>query len=269
MAYRSASWSVARHYGLDRGSASRTGAIAPGYRADLVLLDDVKTCAIADVFVAGKPHAEIAVSTAAAAEILPSEGASIRAAEISAADLEGPVGQRARDRRHAGKDHHHPHGRGPRRRRRGRLSVLERHGHGSRPANGYVRGFGAKLDGAIGSSVGHDSHNLITMGSRAEDMAVALRALSEMGGGFCVVKRGALLASLALPIAGLMSRKTPAELSKALRELKSASRAIGCELPEPFLQLAFLSLPVIPSLKLTDKGLVDVDRFELIGVRAS
>ena len=100
-------------------------------------------------------------------------------------------------------------------------------------------------------------------------MRAALAALAEVGGGFCVVRGGNVLARLALPLGGLMSLEQPETIAKALEELHAASKAIGCILPEPFLQLAFLSLPVIPSLKLTDKGLMDVDKFELIDVRAA
>jgi adenine deaminase len=149
-----------------------------------------------------------------------------------------------------------------------RLSVLERYGKGSKPANGYVAGFGA-LQGAIASSVGHDSHNLIAVGGNTRDMRIAMQALIECGGGFCVVKDGKVAERLALPIGGLMSDLEPAQLKDALMHLKVASRAIGCQVHEPFLQLAFLSLPVIPSLKLTDQGLVDVDLFKIIDVRAS
>jgi adenine deaminase len=149
-----------------------------------------------------------------------------------------------------------------------RLTVLERHGHGGKPANGYVTGFG-DLDGAIGSSVGHDSHNLCVVGREPSDMRAALAALAASGGGFCVVRQGVVIAHLPLPIGGLMSPEAPSVIADALRELHAASKAIGCILPEPFLQLAFLSLPVIPSLKLTDRGLMDVDAFRLIDVRAA
>ena len=149
-----------------------------------------------------------------------------------------------------------------------RLSVLERYGRGSRPANAYVQGFG-KLSGAIASSVGHDSHNLIVVGSNPRDMKTALASLIECGGGFSVVKDGAVAERLPLPFGGLMSGAGAKAIERSLRKLHRASASIGCELPEPFLQLAFLSLPVIPSLKLTDKGLVDVDRFQIIDVRAS
>ena len=126
-----------------------------------------------------------------------------------------------------------------------------------------------KFKGAIASSVGHDSHNLIVVGSHTKAMQVALAALIENGGGFCVVNNDEVASLLALPFGGLMSMESPRSIEKSLKELRAASRAIGCELSEPFLQLAFLSLPVIPSLKLTDRGLVDVDAFKVIDVRAA
>ena len=148
------------------------------------------------------------------------------------------------------------------------ISVLERYGHGGKPANAYATGFG-KLTGAIASSVGHDSHNLIVVGGNLRDMRAALAVLAEMGGGFAVVKDGAVVARLPLAFGGLMSTRGPDAVVKGLIELRAESASIGCQLKEPFLQLAFLSLPVIPSLKLTDKGLMDVDKFELISVRAA
>jgi adenine deaminase len=150
-----------------------------------------------------------------------------------------------------------------------KLSVLERYGKGSRPANAYVEGFGESFEGAIASSVGHDSHNLIAAGSNSTDMKVALAALAEVGGGFCVARDGKVLSRVALPFGGLMSQQSPQELTAGIRSLKKASLDVGCVLHEPFLQLAFLSLPVIPALKLTDKGLVDVNAFQLIDVRAT
>jgi adenine deaminase len=150
-----------------------------------------------------------------------------------------------------------------------KLTVLERHGKGLKPSNAYVSGFGSGLKGAIASSVGHDSHNLIVAGSSNSDMQIALARLIECGGGFCVVQNGKVIADLPLPIGGLMSTMPAMEMVDRLRKLREASRTIGCELSEPFLQLAFLSLPVIPSLKLTDQGLVDVEKFSFIDVRAS
>jgi adenine deaminase len=263
-AFRAASWSVARHYGLDLGW-NRVGALAPGYLADLIVLDDLATCALGRVFKGGVPVDEIELARSVAQKALNSIRCSIPAAE----DLVGPSGQVHVIGAEHGKiittrtvEAHDAPG-------VARLSVLERHGRGFKPANGYVRGFGAGLRGAIASSVGHDSHNLIAVGDRPSDLAAAMASLAECGGGFSVVRDGKVLARLELPMGGLMSESDPQTLKEKLVALKEASRSIGCELPEPFLQLAFLSLPVIPSLKLTDQGLVDVDQFKIIDVRAS
>ncbi len=267
VAYRAASWTVARHYGLDRSTARalRRGAIAPGWAADLVLLDDAVHCAVAGVWKDGVPVQELAVPTLAP----PPLANTVRAALPEARALEGPSGLVHVIGVQPGKiitehlvlQHDAPGV--------ARLAVLERHGRGSPPACGYVRGFGERLRGAIASSVGHDSHNLAVVGSDAADMRAALAHLARTGGGFCVVQGGRVLADLPLPIAGLMTTATPAEVTTALERLHAASAAAGCALQDPFLQLAFLSLPVIPSLKLTDKGLVDVERFQVIPVKAA
>lgn len=263
VAYRAASWSVARHYGL-----RRRGAVAPGYVADLVLLDDVQTCAVSDVIVGGVPLGDIEFEGAPQVDDALARD-TVRAHVPAVGDLEGPSGRvhvigvrSGRILTERGVEDHDARG-------VARLSVLERYGHGSKPANGYVRGFGRDLRGAIASSVGHDSHNLIVVGSNAADMRAALAALIESGGGFVVVGEQRVRAHLPLPIGGLMSREEPKVVARALEELHAASKSIGCELDEPFLQLAFLSLPVIPSLKLTDRGLMDVDAFQLIDVRAA
>ena len=260
VAYRSASWSVARHYGL-----RQKGAVAPGYDADLVILADERSVAIEKVLRAGVFVDEIAKA------IIPTGNVrnTVRAQTPELADLRGPSGSvhvigvrhgRILTDRHV-MNHDDP--------RVARLTVLERYGNGSKPANGYVTGFGEHFDGAIASSVGHDSHNLIAVGKNERDMQAAIASLIECGGGFSVVRDGAVQARLPLPFGGLMSERDAEGLTKDLRVLHAASQATGCELPEPFLQLAFLSLPVIPSLKLTDKGLVDVDLFQVIDVRAS
>jgi adenine deaminase len=264
IAFRAASWSVARHYALDRGP-DRTGAISPGYRADFVLLDDRNTVAIRQAFRAGIPAGEIAYASEAFGE----NRNSVRSGEVLAAELAGPEGNvHVIEVEHGkiltGRSVKASSARGV-----AHLAVKERYGKNLAPATGYVSGFGENFTGAIASSVGHDSHNLIAVGAKTSDMAVAMNALRASGGGFCVVKDGAVLAELALPLGGLMTTAPAAEIRAKLSKLKAASRSVGCELPEPFLQLAFLSLPVIPSLKLTDRGLVDVDRFEIIGVRAS
>ena len=256
VAYRAASWSVARHYGI-----KRLGAIAPGYRADLVLLDDARKCAVAQVWKSGIAVEELEAGAAAARTFQNT----VRASAPSEEELMGPEGRVHVIGVEEGKIlTHHLTGNssdpGV-----SRLTVLERYGKGGKPANGYAHGFG-KLKGAIASSVGHDSHNLIVVGTDPRDMRAALASLIECGGGFSVVKDGAVQARLPLPFGGLMTNSGAKEISGSLTKLRKASRAIGCELAEPFLQLAFLSLPVIPSLKLTDKGLVDVNKFQIIGV---
>jgi adenine deaminase len=144
-----------------------------------------------------------------------------------------------------------------------KLCVLERHGRAGTIGRGFVKGFGA-LSGALASSIGHDSHNLIVVGDNDGDMARAINRLIELQGGCVAVAGDEVRAELALPIAGLMSDRPFEEVAAGLRKLRRAARAMGCAMAEPFLQLAFLALPVIPHLKLTDLGLVDVDRFELI-----
>ena len=260
VAYRAASWTVARHYGFrDRG------AIAPGYQADLVMLSDFIGCEIAEVLSQGRLVSELEFSSSAPTSF----ENTVLMQTPEAKDLEGPSGQVHVIVVEAGKiitgrkvDAHNAPG-------VARLSVVERYGKGSPPANGYVSGFGESFEGAIASSVGHDSHNLIVVGQEARDMKVALQCIKEMGGGFCVVHHEKVLASLPLPFGGLMTSESPESVVSSLRNLHEASHSIGCQVPEPFLQLAFLSLPVIPSLKLTDQGLVDVDKFSFINVSAA
>lgn len=148
-----------------------------------------------------------------------------------------------------------------------KMVVIERHGRGGTIGKGFVRGFGI-ASGAFASTVAHDSHNLICAGMSDSDMLIAARALAECGGGWVVVQNGKVLARLALPVAGLMSDKSAQEITPQLDELHRAARSIGCKLSSPFMALSFLALPVIPSLKLTDLGLVDVDAFAQIPLEA-
>jgi adenine deaminase len=141
--------------------------------------------------------------------------------------------------------------------------VIARHGRNRNIGRGFTRGFGLKC-GAIASSVGHDSHNICVIGADDADMAAAVNRVIALQGGFVVMAGGAVRAELALPIAGLMSDRPFEEVRDALHPLREAARRLGVTLPEPFLQVAFLPLPVIPHLKITDRGLVDVDRFEVV-----
>ena len=144
-----------------------------------------------------------------------------------------------------------------------RIAVIERHGKNGNIATGFVRGFRLKA-GAIASTVCHDHHNIACVGASYADMALAANRLSAIEGGFVVVRDGQVLAELALPVAGLMSLEPFEVVRDRLVDLREAARGLGVVLDEPFLQLAFLALPVIPALKITDRGLVDVTRFELI-----
>jgi adenine deaminase len=144
-----------------------------------------------------------------------------------------------------------------------KVTVIERHGRNGNIGRGFVKGFGLKR-GAIASSVGHDSHNITVIGATDEDMALAVNRLIELGGGFAVADKGQITAELALPLAGLMSLEPFETVARDLHLLRDAAYALGCVLPEPFLQVAFLALPVIPHLKMTDRGLFDVDQFDFV-----
>ena len=149
-----------------------------------------------------------------------------------------------------------------------KLVVVERHGRSGNIGKGFVRGFGLK-HGALASTVAHDSHNLICVGMSDSDMLEAIRALQREGGGLVAVGNGRVLAKLPLPIAGLMSDRGASDVVRALEDLHRAARDLGCRLTAPFMALSFLALPVIPHLKLTDQGLVDVDEFKLVSLAAS
>ena len=266
--YRAASWSAARGFGLrDRG------LVAPGYLADLLILDDLDSCAVATVIRRGR----VVTAERFAARALPQPPAhnSIRLASVTAEAFAAPAGGPGTPviglipgkiitaREYAelpyrdGRRHADPS------RDLLKVCVLERHGRNGNIGRGFVRGFGLRA-GALASSVGHDSHNLCVVGADDADMAVAANRLIALRGGFVAVRDGQVLAEMALPVAGLMSLMAFEDVAHALERLRDAVRGMGCALAEPFLQLAFLALPVIPHLKITDMGLVDVDRFELV-----
>lgn len=144
-----------------------------------------------------------------------------------------------------------------------KLVVLNRYaGAGSTPAPalGFIQGMGLK-QGALASTVAHDSHNVIAVGASDRAIVCAVDALRRSGGGMVAASDSEVLARLDLPIAGLMSECDAAQVAAALAELQTAARRLGCTLANPFMALSFMALPVIPELKLTDRGLVDVTRF--------
>src|SRR5437660_1708054 len=144
-----------------------------------------------------------------------------------------------------------------------KLVVIERHHASGRIGLGLVKGFGLRK-GALASSVAHDAHNLVIAGVSDGDILKAARTLQEMGGGFACVVDGEVLASVPLPYAGLVSPLPAAELVQQRRTLYAAAAGLGCGLDHPCMTLSFLSLSVIPSLKLTDQGLIDVETFTLL-----
>jgi adenine deaminase len=142
-----------------------------------------------------------------------------------------------------------------------KIAVVERYGN-ERVSNGFINGFGLE-DGAIASSVAHDSHNIITVGTNGRDMAKAVNTVLKNKGGLAAVSKD-IFYSLELPVAGLMSTKSAAEVSSDLRILHGAVRDMGSKLKSPFMSMSFMSLLVIPKLKISDMGLFDVEKFEFV-----
>ncbi|MCU4655204.1 adenine deaminase [Roseibacterium sp. SDUM158016] len=266
--YRAASLSGAEAFGLkDRG------LIAPGKRADIVAVDDFATCRAQAVWAGGVAVTDEAF--AARATIPPVGRHSVRAPKLSASSFRAPANREETDvigilegkilTEHLRETI--PIVDGDKRpdpaRDLVRIAVVERHGRNGNIATGFVKGFGLKA-GAIASTVCHDHHNIACVGVDYADMALAASRLSEIEGGFVVARGGEVLAELALPVAGLMSLGSFEEVHDRLVDLRAAAASLGVTLKEPFLQLAFLALPVIPALKITDRGMVDVTRFEII-----
>ncbi|EPX87040.1 adenine deaminase [Salipiger mucosus] len=267
-AYRAASLSAAEAFGLkDRG------LIAPGYRADIVALDTLEGCRAQMVLAGGAPVDDAAF--AARGTVAPVGRASVKAPHVTPesfrttgnrteTDVIGiREGQILTDHLHEEIDITDGDKRADPARDLVRIAVVERHGRNGNIATGFVRGFGLRA-GAIASTVCHDHHNIACVGVDYADMALAANRLTELEGGFVVVQGGEIRAELALPVAGLMSLDPFEAVRDRLVDLRAAARDLGVTLEEPFLQLAFLALPVIPALKITDRGMVDVTRFEII-----
>jgi adenine deaminase len=273
-AIRLASLNTAHYFRLaDRG------AVAPGCVADLVVLDDLRTFQVESVYKDGRLVAEsgrLLVETPTTT--FPGVTETIHLGEISLRDLRmpgrpGPVeiigiepGQITT--RHLREE-------APLRdgeivadpaRDLLKLVVIERHHASGRVGLGLVKGLGLRR-GALASSVAHDAHNLVIAGVSDEDILQAARVLQEMGGGFACVVDGEVRARVPLPLAGLVSPLPADELVRQLAALDAAAAELGCTLAHPCMTLSFLSLSVIPSLKLTDQGLVDVETFTLLSLQ--
>jgi adenine deaminase len=265
-----ASTHPARYHGFER-----LGSLGPGHQADILLFDSLASWQPARVWQAGRLVArdgralDGAVPAAAVPELL---RGTVRLGEIPSADqlvLRHPPGTRVLA---VGVE-----SRSLTTRRRevtlgaeavdvAHAAVVERHHGTGRVGLGYAEGFGLRR-GAIASTVAHDAHNCVVVGADGADMAAALGRLAELGGGQVAALDGRVLAEVALPLAGLMSDRPAAVVAEMLRILSAAAHeALGVTVEEPFMQLSFIALSVIPELRLTDGGLVDVNAFSYVPV---
>lgn len=269
-AIQMATINTARHYGLND-----LGGVAPGYLADLVTFSNLQNVRVSRLFAGGKlvaqngqmlqpltnkiqPPSKPMLASMLNRESfrIPSAGREARVIQaypdqIVTGALTAEVAQEdgwvltdiQRDIL--------------------KLAVVERHAGTGNVGLGLVSGFRLR-GGALASSVAHDSHNVVVVGVSDADMLLAAQAVIEMGGGLAAACDGEVLAKLPLPVAGLMSDRPLAVVRDGMLQLLQAARSLGCSMPNPYMAMAFLALPVIPALKLTDKGLVDVTQFSLV-----
>jgi adenine deaminase len=255
------------------------GALAPGYRADLVVFDDLRDVRPSMVFAGGRlvardgrpvvdlvrpavsPRNTMNVDWGRVSFALPASGPRrVRVIELVPDQI--VTGQSVEDARIVdGQAVADPAS------DRLKLAVVERHHATGNVGLGFVRGFQLRR-GALASSVGHDSHNIIAVGADDADLMAAVRAVAGLGGGLVVVVDGQVQADQPLPIAGLMADQPIEEVRANLDRLLAVARELGCPLHDPFMALSFLPLVVIPELKLSDRGLVDVGKFDFVPVFA-
>jgi adenine deaminase len=278
-AIQMATLNTATHFGLER----ELGSITPGRRADLILSSDLVTLPIETVMAQGKVLAEDGVLVA---DIAPyaypdfAKGTVKVGRRIEPQDFEiaAPAGKNSVTARIIRIIENQAPTRAEERvlpvtdglvgadrtQDVAQVAVIERHTGAGRVVNGFVTGFGYKIDCAVASTVAHDSHQMIVVGTNRDDMAIAANRLQEVGGGFVVISRGQELALVELPIAGLMSEERAEIVARKSEQLIAAMAACGCTLNNAVMQHMFLALPVIPELRLTDLGLVDVTRFGFV-----
>lgn len=266
-----ASFNAARYFMLNNH-----GAVAPGYYADLVAFESLSDIKVRKVFKNGKLVAEDGEATWQLPERprmalrgsvniqwlegdefrIPARGRRVRVIELMPDQLltRGLVEEALIEDGLCLADTE---------RDILKLFVIERHQASGKMGKGFVRGFGLR-EGAIATTIAHDSHNMIVLGATDEDMMAAAIQLNKLGGGLVIAKGGRAIADLPLPVAGLMSRKPMEEVNRDLTALVEIAHLLGVRQKDPFMTLSFLALPVIPELKLTDQGLVDVIRFEKV-----
>jgi adenine deaminase len=265
-AIRLATWNAADYWRLDGW-----GAVAPGFRANLVVLDDLRQVCVSmtlhDGMIVARDGALIDGAVAGSAipdglrnsvhiaplslgdlrldPALAQEAVGVIAGEIATRLLE--VEPEVRD----GSAVAAPE------RDLLKLVCVERHHATGRVGVGYVQGFGLR-QGALASSIAHDAHNIVAVGVDDDDLLLAIATVAESGGGLSAVANGQVLAQMALPVAGILSDRPLAEVGSAYAALEDAARALGSQLPSPFGLLAFLALSVIPEARVTDRGFVRV-----------
>ena len=277
---RMATIQAAEHFGL-----RDLGAVAPGYDADILILDNLENIAVEDVFCKGIPVVENRrILQWNTPEVCGELDAKVRNSfhmeELSASDFRMACDDVKRCRVIqlvknellteewiTDIDFHQRNGIDIDRDIL-KLAVIERHSNTGHIGLGLISGTGMK-HGAIASSVSHDSHNLIIIGTNENDMTVAGNRIRELGGGCCVADNGKIISEMPLPVAGLMTDESAAVIAEQNASLRESVYTLGVprEL-EPFMSMAFVSLPVIPHIKMTTKGLVDVDRQEIISLFA-
>ncbi len=271
MAIQMVTLNPAEYFGLEQ-----RGAVAPGYRADLVVIDDLERMNVKMVFKDGKLVAQDGKTLVKLPQLKePSVRNTVHIPKLNLNDFaikaEGDLCNVIRivpDQIITEKHIQRPTVRdgyvvADTDRDLLKLVVIERHKATGRMGKGLVAGFGLKK-GALGTTVAHDSHNMIIVGTNDQDMLICARALAKIGGGLVAVADKKVRAQLPLPIAGLMSDQPAEKVVASLRQLLAQTQRWGSRLSNPFITLSFLALPVIPELKLSDQGLVDVNRFKFI-----
>jgi adenine deaminase len=276
-AVKLASLNVARYHGLDR-----LGAVAPGYRADLLVLPDLETFVPETVFKSGRVVAQDGRSQDFEAPPVPFEvRETVHVAPPSSADFRLPDegfkeinvvelvpdqvvtrATRCQPRVSDGEIVADPDA------DLAKLAVVERHRATGAIGTGFVRGFGLRA-GAFASTVAHDAHNIVVVGVDDGDMARCVEHLASIGGGLVACRDGEVLGDLPLEIAGLMSTRPAADVAAAIDALEARLRELGVQIATPFMYLSFLALSVIPEMRVTDQGIVDVRSFELVPLGVS
>jgi adenine deaminase len=248
------------------------GGIAPGRFADLFTFTDLAKPQAARVWVGGReatfpPHGDVTFYSATMYNVseasfrVPAKGKTIRV--IGSLPDQLVTDHRKVEAKIIAGHVESDHGRDIL-----KMAVVERHHNTGNIGLGFIHGFGLQR-GAIAGTVAHDHHNLVIVGVDDASMALAAKAILDMGGGLVAVADGKVLAKLPLPIAGLMSDRPIEEVRKAYDELIAAARSLGSGMHDPFMAMSFMALEVIPNLKLTDLGLVDVERFQPVDLFVS